>query len=114
MATSMKVLSHGLQVLLHQGGGGTLVEIDPSHRVRSLTLPDTYWLVHRERQAAGLIKHLAEFCPEPNRSMPIETWTPATGWTHSTIVSTNRRPVQKANASPPESHQPNQSGSHGK
>ncbi|MBP8273950.1 MAG: hypothetical protein KAY59_05930 [Acidobacteria bacterium] len=89
MATNVKPLSNGVQLLLEQGGGGTLVEIDDARRVRSLTLPDTYWLVHRRRQAEGWIKHPAESCPEPTRDLPIETWTAATGWTHSTIRSTN-------------------------
>lgn len=91
MATAFQSTADGLQVLLNQGGGGAMVQLNNPDKVGDLSLADNYWVVHRLREKEGWLKHPADACPERTRAQPIERWMPTTGWTHSTIVATSRQ-----------------------
>ena len=94
MNTDLLALEDGLRIQLEETGGDAIGELKTDLSVRSFSLADNYWTVHRRREAQGFINHTAEACPERTRPQPIEKWTPATGWVHSTILPTVRQTVQ--------------------
>jgi hypothetical protein len=93
MTTAVMALENGLRIQLEETGGDAIGELNTDLSVRSFSLADNYWTVHRRREAEGFINHTAEACPERTRPQPIEKWTSATGWVHSTILPTIRQTV---------------------
>ena len=88
-------IQDGLSVLLEQSGGDIVAEMTNQRVISRLGFADNYWVEHRRQERAGVITHSAEACPELKRPQPIEQWTPATGWVHSTILPTVRQTVQR-------------------
>ena len=86
-ATGLTVVSNGLKVQVNNSEGTAIAIIGDDLSVQSLTFPDDYWAVHREKESRGELHHTAESCPERTRPQSIEQWAPHTGWLHSTIAA---------------------------
>lgn len=96
MNTTVLALDNGLRIQLEETGGDAIGELNNDLSVRSFSLADNYWVVHRRREADGYITHTAEKCPERTRPQPISIWKPQTGWVETTMVPTVRQTERAA------------------
>ncbi len=87
-AWALTVLATGLKVQIFNNEASAYAELDGDLNLRSLTLPEDYWAVHRDLETQGVIHHAADSCPERTRPQPIEEWTPESGWVSETILPT--------------------------